>query len=69
VNKTLLVPETTVVNITCSSPTPLINIVYAYYGIQNCTQMDFTQNVTSYYASSGNPSFCTFKAGNSFLGD
>lgn len=74
VNQTLIVTENTRINITCSPPLSTINIVYAYYGthnctICNCTRMDFTANVTLYCANNGNPSFCTFQAGNSFFGD
>lgn len=73
-NRTLLVSENILVNISCSPPTPSLNIAYAYYGTQNCaicncTRMDFTLNVTLYCTSFGTPSSCTFQAGNSFFGD
>ncbi|CAF0820680.1 unnamed protein product [Adineta steineri] len=73
------VAENTVIKMQCTSPTPTINVVNAYYGVQNssvcdctvsyCTQMNVTQTVISYCAKNGSPSTCTFTVGNSIFPD
>ncbi|CAF3732828.1 unnamed protein product [Adineta steineri] len=72
-------PENSIINITCVSPTPTINIQYAFYGVynntgcscspSNCTEMNVTQTVISYCANSSNPSICIFTANNGFFND
>ncbi|CAF1234121.1 unnamed protein product, partial [Adineta steineri] len=72
-------PENSIINITCVSPTPTINIQYAFYGVynntgcncspSNCTEMDVTQTVISYCANSSISSICIFTANNGFFND
>ncbi|CAF3991470.1 unnamed protein product [Adineta steineri] len=72
-------PENSIINITCISPTPTISIQYAFYGVynntgcscspSNCTEMDVTQTVISYCANISNPSICLFIANNGFFND
>ncbi|UJR14449.1 hypothetical protein I4U23_001446 [Adineta vaga] len=69
--------EGSLVYMNCSSPTPTINIHYAFYGVQNlmlcncasspCSKMDVTVNVTSYCGN--NASICTFISNNAFFLD
>ncbi|CAF0929712.1 unnamed protein product [Adineta steineri] len=72
-------PENSIINITCVSPTPTINIQYAFYGVynntgcscspSNCTEMDVTQTMISYCANSSISSICLFTANNGFFND
>ncbi|CAF1317515.1 unnamed protein product [Adineta steineri] len=67
------------VNITCTPPTPTINILYACYGANDssrcdcttsaCTQMNVTQYVALHCANSSTPSTCLFHVGGTFFVD
>ncbi|UJR18540.1 hypothetical protein I4U23_005447 [Adineta vaga] len=73
------VTEGDVVNFTCTSPTPTINIENAFYGVLNvsqcncsasaCSNMNATQTVISYCSTYGTPSMCWFNATNTLFTD
>ncbi|CAF1362913.1 unnamed protein product [Adineta ricciae] len=73
------VVEGTTIIANCTSPTPNIRILNAFYGVRDdsgclcyptgCIEMNVTQNITSYCATSSSSSTCQFVANNLFFSD